>query len=376
MSVPWTNVSFAHLLMMHSSSHRDLAGHQPPLLLNDVPEHLRADDGDGAQQHIILDAICANKFNDLLVKKVLLSKLKNDFEKNNVNAALDLLRSRWEVEFDIDYQYSAHDPYMAYSFTGHYLDFLMVLSKGTGFGACLAPSPNDMTFVFHLDLHQPHRALKMKHIDLGFPVYRNALFIGRSRGKDQVYIVMAPNTFLDHSPGDDPLYFDDTTPHNGPKLTNMSGRHYFMLVMYMAFIYQEHFPDCDVYCNNPYPNLEEHAWRNVHNATNILYVALLPFTCVSSMISYVFSSLGTVLIASSHTDGCISSTSTSVLGGPVGSTTRQPTGRLMTSLLSTHPLPSSSALVRTSSSTTRPHCEPTLILSLANDASRSVVPCM
>lgn len=255
---------------------RDLNVHRSPLLLGDVPDELRADDG--VQQHIVLDAlrdaagdidVNGPRYEDLPVEQVPLSKLQDIMENGRTNNALKLLQQRTEIVIDEGFKYSAHSSELAYSLAQHHLDFLMVLSDGIGFDACLPNARNDLTFVFHLDLHQPHRALPMKHVDLGFPVRRNALYIGRSRGKDMVYLLMAPNTFISQDEVD-PDDIIDPSPPASKLPTNMTGKHYFMLVMFMAMIFQKHFPDLDVYCHEPYPNIDENAWRNVRNTTNIL----------------------------------------------------------------------------------------------------------
>ncbi|KZP04664.1 hypothetical protein FIBSPDRAFT_904100 [Athelia psychrophila] len=185
----------------------------PPLLL----EHLHANDG--AHQHIILNAIhdAAGQgnidndtqcFNDLHFNSVPLSHLKQIFNNNNTDTTFNILHTCY------------------------------------------------MTFVFHLDLHQPHHTLKMKHVDLGFLVNCNVLFVGRARGKDQVFIIMAPNHFIfaDKQPKID----DDgnTAPKNtGPLITNMAGSS-FQSWMSTA--------------TTDYPDIDHNTWTNVCSATNIL----------------------------------------------------------------------------------------------------------
>lgn len=249
-----------------------------PLILGEVPDALLADDA--ALQRRIVDSMrdtagdperSSTRYEDLPVRKVPLSKYHEIMETNNVPAAFKLLRSRNEIFVDEKYSYDPKDRDLAYDATQHHLDFLMVLSSRIGFDAFLPNSPNDLTFIFNLDLHQPHRPLKMKHCDLGFPIDRNALYVGRSRGKDLIYLVMAPNSFLNDVEAE-----DDAPPDPDPQLpsgrvrTNMSGQHYFMLVMFMAHVFQKRFPRRDIYCDSQYPDVHRNAWRNVRNSTNIL----------------------------------------------------------------------------------------------------------
>lgn len=192
-------------------------------------------------------------------------------EDDQLNAAFKLLRSRTEIYIDDDFAYDPHDRRLAYDASEHHLDFLMVLSSRIGFDAFLPNSANDITFTFNLDLHQPQRSLKMKHCDLGFRVDRNALYIGRSRGKDMVYLLMAPNSFIDEDERDDDAadLAEDVRPRRR-KPSNMLGRHYFMMVIYMAFIFQKHFPRQDVYCHDQYPDIDHQPYKHIRDATNIL----------------------------------------------------------------------------------------------------------
>lgn len=259
---------------------------QNPLVLGEVPDALLADDA--ALQQNIIDSLrdaagdperSSTRYEDLPVRRIPLSKFQQMMEMNQVQAAFKLLRSRNEIFVDEKFSYDPKDRDLAYDVTQHHLDFLMVLSSRIGFDAFLPNSPNDMTFIFNLDLHQPHRPLKMKHCDLGFPLDRNALYIGRSRGKDLIYLVMAPNAFINEVETDeDAPDYPNSHASSGRPRTNMSGKHYFMLVMFMAHVFQKHFPRRDIYCHVRYPDIERNAWRNVRDSTNLLYVPLLSFS--------------------------------------------------------------------------------------------------
>lgn len=265
---------------------RDVEVHTAPLLLDDIPEELGADDG--AQQHIILDSLRdsagdldgrAACYEDAPVIQVPLSKLQSNWENKNVTSAFRLLRSRSEIVIDDEFKCDPHDKNLAYNLSQHRLDFLLVMSSRIGFDAILPNSRSDTTFIFRLDLHQPQRSLKLKHSDLGFPMDHKALFIGRARGKDLVYLVMAPNAFIAQEE-DDTDDIGDPAPSKGRVRTNMSGRHYWMLVMFMAFIFEKHFPHRDVYCHEHYPNIDQNAWKNVRAATNIMYAGFLLFPVI------------------------------------------------------------------------------------------------
>lgn len=267
------------LLLIALALFRDLNGLSPPHFLGDVPDTLRADDA--AFQPLIDDSLretagdpnrLSTRYEDLPVSRTPLSRYKNIMDGDQLNAAFKLLRARNEIFIDEEYTYDPQDRRLAYDASEHHLDFLMVLSDRIGFDACLPNSANDITFTFNLDLHQPHRSLNMKHCDLGFPLNRNALYIGRSRGKDMIYLLMAPNTFINDDELDDPEddMSADAPPPRRRVPSNLSGRHYFMLVMYMAFIFQKHFPRRDVYCHTRYPDIDHQPYRHVRDVTNIL----------------------------------------------------------------------------------------------------------
>lgn len=243
-----------------------------------MPVDLAADDG-ALQEHVI-DTVrnsignadrSAADYDDLPVRKVALSTLKEYMEKGWFHSAFKLLHSKCEFVLDDDYTYDARSPKITLDAQEHHLDFLMVLSSRVGFDSFLPNSPNDLTFIFNLDLHQPHRPLNLKHSNLGFPVNGTALYIGRSRGKDLIYLIMAPNSFINQDELDDS---DDESPppSKGHVKTQLSGRHYWMIVMFLAYVFHKHFPNRDVYCNTPYPDIDGNAYRHVHSATNILYV--------------------------------------------------------------------------------------------------------
>lgn len=266
----------------HPCSLRDVEYVAAPLLLGEVPDELSADDA-ALQEHII-DSVRnsagdpdrhAIQYEDLPLKKVYLSSLKEYMEKGWHQSAFRMLHSKSEILIDDAYKFDPHGQKVTFDTSEHHLDFLMVLSDRIGFDAFLPNSPNDLTFVFNLDLHQPQRPLKLKHTDLGFPVNGTALYIGRSRGKDLIYLIMAPNTFINQDDLDD-SDDEELLPSKGPLHTPMSGKHYWMMVMFLAFVFQKHFPSRDVYCHTPYPDLDVKAYKHVRSATNILYVRLPP----------------------------------------------------------------------------------------------------
>lgn len=204
-----------------------------------------------------------------------MSRLRRAYERGIVKPAFDLLRKRTEIYIDADYKRDPFSEDLAYDLTSHYLDFMLVMGKSIGFDAIMPNTASDLLFVFNLDLHQPHRMLKTKHADLGFSLTGRVLYMGRSRGKDTVWLVMVPNTFLaaqDDGFSDDEDEDEPSRTELPSDKTNMEGKHYFMMVMFIAFVFQKYLPNRSVCCYEMYPDLSVNAFRNVKAATNLLCV--------------------------------------------------------------------------------------------------------
>lgn len=271
---------------LYTLSARDINVLEPPLLLDEVPGELQADDG--VDQRVVLDSLRESasdahaysmKYEDMPVKRVLLSTLRKLYRKKLAKSAFDLLRCRTEIDIDAKYQHDSTSPDLIFDISRHFLDFMLVLSKDIGFHAFLPNSPSDHLFNFSLDLHQPQRILKTKHTNLGFSLLQRALFIGTSRGRETAWLIMVPNSFMaaqdDGIPSNAGDSKDDGDGEEPPLshqrvATNMQGKHYFMLVMFFAFVYQKYLPGRNIACYKEYPDLSVNAWKNVQAATNIL----------------------------------------------------------------------------------------------------------
>jgi len=159
--------------------------------------------------------------------------------------------------------YKSASPDLAWDMSKDFLDFLLVVSAKIGFDAILPNISNDPNFVFHLDLHQPARIFKSKHANVGFSLERCMLYIGTSRGKDNIWMAMAPDEFFDTSGS-----HRDAFPSSGPSC--LLGRHYWMLVMYLAHVITTAVPAREVYCTDTYPDLSDNPRSNVEATTNLL----------------------------------------------------------------------------------------------------------
>lgn len=215
-------------------------------------------------------------YEDIPVKRILLSTHRKLYEQRMAKAAFDLLRVRTEIDIDAEYQYDPVSPDLIFDITRHFLDFMLVLSSGIGFDAFLPNTANDHLFSFSLDLHQPQRLLKTKHTDLGFSLLHRVLYLGSSRGKDTAWLIMVPNSFIaaqdDGIPADSDDEEDPDThsPSSGRIATNLQGNHFFMIVMFIAFVFEKYLPGRSIACYKEYPDLSANAWQNVREATNLL----------------------------------------------------------------------------------------------------------
>lgn len=236
-----------------------------------MSDALSADDG--LDQRVINGALTEGaydsetqrqKFKDVPFRRVRLSELRANFEGNKTRRALNLMSMRTEIKIDDEYLHKHDNPNLAWDMSKHYLDFLLVQSASIGFHAILPRVANDLTFIFHLDLHQPCRTFTSKYVDLDFSPDRRLLYIGRSRGKDEVWLAMAPAEYF---------LKDQALPRHARMAvlpTSLEGSHYWMLVMLFAYFLNRKFPGGSIYCTVPYPDLESNPRQNVAASTNIL----------------------------------------------------------------------------------------------------------
>lgn len=238
--------------------------------LNHVPPDLSADDGlDQRVINAVLDEGAYDaesqrqKYRDTPFRRVKLSELRHNYERRQTRRALRLMAIRTEIEIDDEYMYQNDSPDLAWDMSKHYLDFLLVKGSDIGFHAILPNNANDLNFIFHMDLHQPGRTFKSKHAELDFTPDGRLLYIGRSRGKDEVWLAMAP------------LEYFNTTREHGESINPspqqcLAGKHYWMIVMLFAYLHDTAFPGKAIYCTDPYPDLDNEPRLHVTESTNIL----------------------------------------------------------------------------------------------------------
>lgn len=241
--------------------------------LDAVPDDLAADDGlTQAAINGVLNETTYNEhvnragYKNLPVKRVPLSRYRDIYDGEMVREAFKLMQQRVEIEVDPEMVHDPNDVNLAWDLSKRFLDFLLVVADNVGFGAILPSIANDHHFVFHLDLHQPARPFKLKHGSLGFSRERSLLYVGKSRGKDEVWVGMAPHSYflpeLDRRTTDEPV--------KRSEVSNLQGHHYWMIVMYLAYVLNKALPHRSIYCADRYPQISSNAAQNVKKSTNIL----------------------------------------------------------------------------------------------------------
>ena len=169
-----------------------------------------------------------------------------------------MLGKRLNLEIDDIYMKESNAPDLCWNADSSYLDCFCCTSNEIGLDAFI---PNTMlhNYDFHLLLNQPYRQFHAKHTKLGFDPIHSMLWLGRSGGHEDVWLAMAPATYLDHE--------DDVPAGTVSGITGLKAKHYRMVVMMMTyFLKLARIPGIVV--REQYPDLD----RNdcIRSATNIL----------------------------------------------------------------------------------------------------------
>jgi hypothetical protein len=174
----------------------------------------------------------AGNGNDLydqeLVGHVNLSQLRRAYENNHVRFALDLLNKRKKIAIDPEYTIHVDDPNLSWNAESCYLDLFACVSRDFGLEAFIPNEASNHHYEFQLNLKEPFRQFKGKHIKLGFDSTNAMLWIGKSRGYEDVWIGMA----------DEDKHMQDVDIDNRQHkaATSLRGRHYRQMVLMFAYM--------------------------------------------------------------------------------------------------------------------------------------------
>ena len=208
-----------------------------------IPEEFMVDEDDEAvAQSAIMAAIVDNernrnamqrRYDDMVVKTLKLSKLKDLYEAGDKKRAIELLDSRNEIEIDKDYRLPFDDDQPRRSMVAEKsaIDYQLTVANRMGLSALLLNAQSSHWYGFELNLVSPYREFKGKHAKLGFDPTGKMLHIGRCNLED-VFLVMVPDGF----------FHGEIEERRGKKKggsSAMSPRHYRQVVMMMAFFLAE-----------------------------------------------------------------------------------------------------------------------------------------
>jgi hypothetical protein len=165
-----------------------------------------------------------------LVGNVNLSQLKSAYENDRVRYALNSLNKRRNITIDPDYEIHADNPNVSWNANSNYLDLLACVGRELGLDAFVPNQESNHNYEFLLNLKEPFRQFKGKHIRLGFDSTAAMLWIGKSRGHEDVWIAMADEEKHEQGIEND---------RKGQVTTSMSSRHYRQMVYMFAFMLRE-----------------------------------------------------------------------------------------------------------------------------------------
>jgi hypothetical protein len=245
-----------------------------PLDVDHIASALEADDP-VTQEELLRAIFQANvipeaerdSFERLKPVSLRLSRLRDAYMKKQYMQAIQFLDNRTKIKVDSDLQVDPNDDRLLWSLNDHRLDYLLTVSSSIGLWAATPRIQSDHNFALNLDFHQPYRNFKGKYGKLGFDPKERMLYIGRSKN-DEVWLAMAPWTFLDGMA-------DDVPPGHLTGDTRMSTPHYRMLVMFFAYILSS-LEDRPFTCDDPYGPSVFNSNPNLSLYTNIMYVSPHP----------------------------------------------------------------------------------------------------
>lgn len=107
------------------------------------------------------------------------------------------------------------------------IDYHLTVANCIGFSPLLPNMASNHLFSFKMDLHKPFKEFRGKHAMLGFDPAGCMLYIGQCNNED-VFLAMAPNTFLDG-------YLPPLPAGSSSGTSTMSPRHYRQTIMMLVY---------------------------------------------------------------------------------------------------------------------------------------------
>lgn len=186
-------------------------------------------------------------------------------------SSLDLLKHRVKVNWKdsplVSWPHREGD--MAkWEIPSHFIDMLVVVSRGIGLGALLPNFGSDLDWEFKLDVSKNHsRDFTMVRAKLGFNPSGRMLWVGTTTMSEDVWIAMVPSTF-ETNPAPMLQELDLERANKRQKRhTHLTDRHRKILLMFLAYVLQSiGFRHISV--SSTYPDLDQD--QNFNFASTLL----------------------------------------------------------------------------------------------------------
>ena len=168
-----------------------------------IPHALAADKDDLTPQSEVLNEISSTavdtstfaQFNQIPVREIKLSKLRDFYEKGDKNNALSLMDRRHTISIDDRFRLKMGVGQIRMNTRSSMIDYHLTVANCPGFSPLLPNALSHHAFEFKMDLNKQIREFKGKHATLGFDPAGRMLFIG-TRDNEDVFLAMAPDEFL------------------------------------------------------------------------------------------------------------------------------------------------------------------------------------
>jgi hypothetical protein len=171
------------------------------------------------------------KFLQMDVHRLKLSRLKNYYDKKDAMAAVQILTRRRRIAIDEDLRLKFNAGQIRMDTKTSMLDYQLTVGKAMGLSALLPNRRGDHGFFLGLDLQKPTKRFKGKHGMLGFDPAGRMLYIG-TRGREDVFLGMAPRGFFKRG-------YVPCGPGFATGSGTMTTRHYRQMVMMFADVLEQ-----------------------------------------------------------------------------------------------------------------------------------------
>lgn len=210
----------------------------------------------------------ANRFLDSSAIAKHLRDMQQNYEKKRTATSMDLLKHRVKVNWkDSPLVLWPHREgnKARWDIPSHFIDMLVVVSRGIGLGALLPNFGSDMDWEFKLDVSKNHsRDFTMVRAKLGFNPSERMLWVGTTTMSEDVWIAMVPGTFeTDGAPMLEELELEGAKKRH----THLKDRHRKILLMFLAHVLQS-IGLRHISVSTPYPDLDDE--ENFNFASTLL----------------------------------------------------------------------------------------------------------